>query len=110
MKTAILALLIFHGVWAWGQTREVFHFCPASGAAPKSDLKCIPWEPLPDCGEYEHPTRSLSCAQGHSCSTMLGDRDPHVIVHYFCTPNIHTVTEREWQELMTRLKALAKQK
>lgn len=64
------------------------------------------------CGKYQHiqhwaarcgpspdmcDSESMVCEAVSICTPPPPDQ---------CVPNLHTVTEREWQELMARLKAL----
>ena len=61
--------------------------------------------PDPVCGKYQHlePTGIVgwvSCRHGEKCVAYPDNR---------CVDDMHTVTEREWQELMERLKAPKKE-
>lgn len=56
------------------------------------------------CGKYQHEVP----AHTENCSTNLMGCLRNVDA--YCADDLHTVTEREWQELMARLKALEKPK
>ena len=62
--------------------------------------KFIP-KPL-QCGKYQHevPEHDEDCSTGGVGGVCFRH------VEAYCVDDIHTVTEREWQELMARLKAL----
>ncbi len=57
-----------------------------------------------DCPKYQHlvPAHGRDCSTDYmACIEQVPDK---------CVDDIHTVTEREWQELMARLKALESRK
>lgn len=55
------------------------------------------------CGKYQHVKYGNTCEPGETCKV----NDPiHKHWARSCADNLHTVTEREWQELMARLKWL----
>jgi hypothetical protein len=49
------------------------------------------------CGKYEEHT-------GNVCTVTTGD--PNVICGDRCRPKMHSVTEKEYQELLARIRAL----
>jgi hypothetical protein len=55
------------------------------------------------CPKYQHLYRWVTCKEGETC---VESSHVYVIDHESCVDDIHTVTEREWQELVARLKAL----
>jgi len=53
------------------------------------------------CGKYEHVERPVSkCPDNQPVGCVMFPEPPA------CAPDLHVVTEREWQELMARLKAM----
>ncbi len=82
-------------IWA-GEVVYDRHGCPYPKTddfvAPKVDLMPAPLK----CGKYEHEDHSC---HGHSMDACI-DIKGH------CDPDLHMVTEYEWQELMSRLKNL----
>ena len=104
MKYLSILLLLSAGVCVGQQPTCTVN---ASSADPNSNsVKCEP-QPAPlKCGKYEHPeaTDCNTCdPKIHICTLMN-----YINVPAHCAPDLHTVTEREWQELMERLKKLEK--
>ena len=95
------------------------------GQQPCSDCKLPSWVPeskvtaviVPDpqpaplkCGKYEHVVHELAHCE-NTCSPdswICNSSCKAIPERSYCAPDLHTVTEREWQELLERLKALDK--
>ena len=96
MKYAIAVLMLAASTYACGQVDRAQEVKPA----PKQ-------EPL-KCGPYQHEQKtaahcSNTCDQdGVNCTTECR----YVPAQDQCVDEVHFVTEREWQDLMKRLKAL----
>lgn len=100
MRLRWAAVLLMTSVCAWGQD-----YC-AGGDPPKNDSKCIPaseamMKPL-KCGKYEHLEPATTTVTSPSGTVFQTQTYQH------CAPDMHEVTEKEWQELQERLKALEK--
>ncbi len=91
-----LAIWIVLCVGCWGQQ---VYISPSAGK-PETIIKGK-WETVPaplKCGKYEHVDPGVC----HASS-----KDPDVICDKpHCAPDLHTVTEKEWQELQAELKTL----
>lgn len=112
MKSALIAILML-GVQAWGQSATepipAGHKC--TSWAGNLCLSIAPIAPL-KCGKYQHVENPIEnmCArlspkdqnQNFLCTAPAN----HVVD--VCADDMHSVSEREWQELMARLKALEK--
>ena len=101
MKWAIVLALAVMPVM--GQTKAVISI-PVSTQNYQRAYKMVGPTKCPD---YKHLAYYATCEQGYSCRT---DHPDHVIANGYCVDDVHTVTEREWQELMARLKALESHK
>ena len=90
-----LAVVMLAGV-AWGQqdsTTMTGVTAPNCSLASDGKYYCVNDKPAPlKCGKYE------------SREFISDDKFP--AGHWTCLPIEHTVTEKEWQELMARLKKL----
>lgn len=113
MKSALIAILML-GVGAWAQKP-----C-AGGAPPKNAPDCIPavqvyagpykivagqiihddTKPL-KCQKYQHVRTWTECEQGQIC--QIG-KPEHTITGSDCVDTVHSVSEREWQELMEKIR------
>lgn len=69
-------------------------------------MRCVADAPVPPraaplkCGKYQHVEYRNTIPDGALCVGTAACNVP------YCADDLHTVTEREWQQLMTRLKAL----
>lgn len=102
MKIIAIAVLMA-GTATWGQEIIAVKPCPAgqyfTGAvAANGDPVCKNPPPL-KCAKYEHiePTH-YGCEFGSNGGVAFCDK----IVPEQCVPDLHMVTEKEWQELMAR--------
>jgi len=107
-KMKLLGLAILMASVCAGQQR----YC-AGGNPPKDDPGCIPVlsalsvtatgtvaQPAPvlKCGKYQHVTEIQNC--------VWASTDGSHGQCYRCEDDLHVLTEREWQNLVARLKAL----
>lgn len=77
-----------------------------SGPVTATNVMVGPAQPPLDCGKYQHVFHwpgscGLSQCDGQFCASTCSTPPPDK-----CVDDMHEVTEREWQQLMDRLRAL----
>ena len=98
-QIAVLAMLIMAGVLAHGQTLVDVHTAK-------------PDNPPLKCEKYQHEQKTPAhCAEtcppyGVACTSQC----LYVAADDRCVDDIHMVTEREWQEVLAKLKELQPKK
>jgi len=72
-----------------------------NGAPLPAQDRCVRDDAPLKCAQYEHVERPVSkCPDNQPVGCVLLPEPP------VCAPDLHVVTEKEWQELLARLKVL----
>ena len=88
----------FQGGYSWDEKYYGNLEACQKDAAPPKPLKC---------GKYQHVEWQI---RAKVIGIPGGDPYEHVPGSEYCADDMHSVTEKEWQELMARLKALERSK
>src|ERR1700678_3472801 len=95
----IITILVLCGCGAWAQTKQTI--------IVSAILPAPPQQPPLKCGQYQHVYHWLgTCGPvpsnvNSSCYAVCTPPPPDR-----CVDDMHEVSEREWQDLMARLKTL----